>query len=148
MPTFGTWAYSVDRAATIRAYSAVEQGGADTCLCAGCRNFRLARADVFPTAFLALLEELGIDPRKDSEVTHITSVGPGLHEYGGWFHFIGALEETGDFPPVELDETFSTWMCQATAPRLSSLDGFPAVQLEFYAKSVPWLLPESELWVM
>jgi hypothetical protein len=35
-------------------------------------------------------------------------------------------------------------MCNATAPRLATLAGLPAVQLEFHAEGVPWLLDEPE----
>lgn len=144
MLTFGDWSYSLDRDATLEAYQVVEHGGSETCECAGCRNFLLARAKVFPASFLALLDQLGIDPLKDSEVYHNGRILPGRHDYGGWFHFVGTLQETGDFPPVYLDEDFSVWMCRASAPRLDSLKSSPVVQLEFHAKSVPWLLSEPE----
>jgi hypothetical protein len=35
-------------------------------------------------------------------------------------------------------------MCRAGAPRLASLEGLAAVQLEFHAEGVPWLLNEPE----
>ena len=56
MSSFGQWKYTADREATILAYGRTERGGADTCDCAGCRNFRVARAGSFPAGFLALLE--------------------------------------------------------------------------------------------
>ncbi len=121
MPTFDNWTYSLDREATVKAYQAVSHGGAETCDCAGCRNFVLARATVFPVSFLALLDYLGIDCLKDGEAYHNGRISPGRHDYGGWFHFIGTLHETGDFPPAYLDKGFSVWMCRASAPRLSSL---------------------------
>ena len=145
MPDFGRWKYSVDRDATIRAYGQTDHGGADTCDCAGCRNFRLARAQVFPADFLALLDELGIDPLKDAEVYHVARRAAGGHVYGGWYHFVGTLEETGDFPSVCLGDDFRVWMSHASAPRLPSLKEKPVVQLEFDARPVPWLLDEEEL---
>jgi hypothetical protein len=51
MSSFGQWKYTADRDATILAYGRTERGGADTCNCAGCRNFRVARADSFPADF-------------------------------------------------------------------------------------------------
>lgn len=145
MAAFGQWRYSVDRDATISAHLQTERGGADTCDCSGCRNFRLARAQVFPAKFLALLYRLGIDPLKDSEVFQHARLAPGRHSYGGWYHFIGTLDETGDFPPVDFGGSFSVWMCRAEAPRLWSLQGKSVVQLEFLAETVPWLLDEEEL---
>jgi hypothetical protein len=145
MPSLGDWAYSLDRDATVAAYRVVERGGAETCECAGCRNFVLARTKVFPAPFLIFLDQLGIDPSKDGEVYHVRRISPGRHGYGGWYHFVGSLDETGDFPPVHFDEGFSVWMCGASAPRLISLNDLPVVQLEFSAESVPWLLSEPEL---
>jgi len=144
MPTFGRWKYGVDREATLHAYAQVERGGSARCDCAGCRNFRLARARVFPAEFLALLDSLGIDPVKDAEVYRGGRVETDTHQYGGWYHFVGSLEETGDFPTVDFGGGFSAWMCRATAPSLSSLKALPTVQVEFLATAVPWLLDEPE----
>jgi hypothetical protein len=126
------------------AYRQAERGWVDRCDCIWCRNFRLARAQVFPAEFLALLNQLGIDPKKDGEVYHLGQLAPGRHVHGGWYHFIGTLDETGDFPVVGFGAGFSVWMCLASAPRLPSLKGLPVVQLEFYCEFVPWLLNEPE----
>jgi hypothetical protein len=143
MANLGQWKYSADRDATILAYSRAERGWADTCDCADCRNFRVARARAFPAEFLSLLGQLGIDPRKDAEVYHNARLAPGRHDYGGWYHFIGTLDETGDFPPVDLGGGFTVWMCRAAAPRLPSLKGKLTVQVEFHADAVPcyWMSP-------
>jgi hypothetical protein len=91
-----------------------------------------------------LLDKLGVDPRKDAEVFHYARLAPGRHDYGGWYHFVGTLDQTGDFPPVDLGDGFSVWMQHASTPRLPSLDGMQVVQVEFNAKAVPWLLDEPE----
>ena len=142
---FGEWEYSPDHDATIVAYRRAKLGGADSCGCNGCRNFGAAREHVFPDAFLALLEQLGIDPRKDAEVYHCVRLGPGRHSYSGWFHFVGTLDKTGDFVHVDFGPDFKAWMCRATAPRLPTLKDKSVVQLEFDAEGVPWLLDEPEL---
>ena len=144
MPRFGQWTYSHDRAATISAYGRVERGDADTCTCIYCRNFCTAREQVFPAKFIKLLDDLGIDPRKDAEVYYNCRLAPGCHFYAGWYHFVGTLKETGDFPVVDFGGGFSAWMCSAHAPRLASLKELSVVQLEFSAESVPWLLDEPE----
>jgi hypothetical protein len=144
MARFGQWAFSTDRDATRLAYGRVERGGVDTCNCADCRNFRVARARAFPAEFLSLLDQLGIDPCKDAEVYRNARLAPGRHDYGGWYHFIGTLDQTGDFPPVDFGDGFSVWMCRASAPRLPSLEGMPVVQVEFHAQAVPWLLDEPQ----
>jgi hypothetical protein len=146
MASFGQWKYTADRDATILAYSRAERGWVDKCDCVPCKNFRVARAQALPAKFLALLDELGIDPRKDGEVYYNARLAPGRHCYGGWYHFIGTLDETGDFPVVDLGDGFTAWMCRAYTPTLPSLKGMPAVQVEFLAKAVPWLLDEPAEW--
>jgi hypothetical protein len=144
MAVFGCWQYTVDRPATVRAYAQAERGGVDTCDCDYCLNFRPTRPEVFPAAFLALLEELGIDPYKDGEIYQNVRLAPGRHAYAGWYHFVGTLDQTGDFPMVELGDGFTAWMCNGTAPRLPTLHGLPAVELGFSTDRVPWLLGEPE----
>jgi len=145
MSDFDEWKYRADRDATILAYGRIERGGADTCDCAGCRNFRAARDDCFPPEFIALLAQLGIDPRKDAEVYHNARIAPGCHDYGGWYHFIGTIDDIGESPSVQLGPGFSVWMRPASAPRLRSLEGKQVVQLEFHAEAVPWRLDEIEI---
>jgi putative endonuclease len=145
MSSFGEWKYIADRDATIIAYRRAERGGADTCDCVRCRNFRVARAHVFSDKFLTLLDRLGIDPPKDAEVYHNARLTAGRHNYDGWYRFIGSLDETGDFPPIGLGDGFTMRMCHASAPRLPSLEGAPVVQIEFDSETVPWLLDEPEL---
>ena len=93
--------------------------------------------------FLTLLDELGIDPSKEAEVYYNARLAPDRHCYGGWFHFIGTLEESGD--AVEFGDGFRAWLCRASAPRLDPFKDQPAVQLEFIAEAVPWLLDELAL---
>ena len=100
----------------------------------------MARERVFPPSFIDLLSALGIDPTKDGEIYHTARASPGKHLYGGWFHFVGSLEVTGDFPPVEMGDNFTVWMCRNSAPSLPELKGMPLVQLELSAEAVPWCL--------
>jgi len=143
LTNFAQWQYTVDVAATTAAHARATHGGSESCECNGCRNFRLVRSQVYPAEFIALLESMGIDPRKDGEVYHNGSIAPGLHDYGGWFHFIGELEVTGDFPVVPMGDNFSVWLQRRSAPGLSTLKEFPLVQVEFHATRVPWILNET-----
>ena len=86
---FGEWQFTLDREATVGAYAKEEAGGSDTCTCIWCRNFRLVRDRVYPPAFLAFLDSVGIDPKKDGEIYHNGELLPGAHFYAGWFHFVG-----------------------------------------------------------
>ena len=144
MAAFGDWEFTVDRDATVAAYARAERGGSDSCSCSGCRNFSAARARIYPPQFLALLESLGIDSRRDGEVFQNAQLAPGRHDYGGWFHFIGTLEKTGDFPVVSLAEGFTAWLQRKNAPELECLKGLPLVELGFHSTNVPWVLDEKE----
>lgn len=126
------------------AYSRVERGNAETCTCDGCRNFVVVRDRVFPADFVRLLDSLGIDPHKDGEVYRNGQVSSGRHDYGGWFHFVGTLDRTGNFPAVDFRDGFTAWMCHASAPALETLKGQALVQLEFHSTNVPWALAEPE----
>jgi hypothetical protein len=144
MAALGEWLFMCDRKATADAYTRAQAGGADTCACDCCRNFVAVRDSVFPGAFLTLLDSLGIDPHKDGEVYHNGRLAPGRHDYGGWFHFVGSLDRTGDFPVVDLGDGFTVWLRRKCAPELEALKGHPLVELEFHTPNVPWGLNEPE----
>jgi hypothetical protein len=140
---FGEWEFTCNVQATVDAYARIEAGGSDTCTCIWCRNFRLVRDRIYPQPFLTLLESVGIDSRKDGEVYHNGEIEPGKHYYAGWFHFIGSLDKTGDFPVVRFAPGFSAYLCRKGAPELSVLKGLSLVQVEFQAEHVPWVLAEK-----
>jgi hypothetical protein len=143
LATFGEWEFICDREATVAAYALAVEGGSDTCTCIWCRNFRVVRDRVYPTAFVEFLGSLGIDPRKDGEIYHNGEIEPGKHHYGGWFHFVGSLKKTGDFPMVEMEPRFKVWLSGKSAPELTSLKGLSLVQVEIQAEAVPWVLDEA-----
>jgi hypothetical protein len=140
MAAFGEWEFNCDRQATADAYAGATRGDSERCSCNGCRNFVAARSQVFPKAFIEFLDSLGIDSRKDGEVYHNAQLPSGLHDYGGWFHFVGTLNKTGDFPMIELAPGFSVWLCKSSAPPLAALAGLPLVEVQFHAEMVPWML--------
>ena len=137
--------WTVDREATARAYADAPKGGADKCDCAGCRNFRVARQQAFPADFLAFLEELGVDFRKEGETFHCGRAEPGRHRYGGWYHFIGRLEASAENSTVAFGPDFEASLNRANSPRLSSLGDADLVEVNFFSHAVPWLLDEPEL---
>lgn len=144
MTTFGNWTYTCDRTATVQAYAQAITGNVNKCTCDGCRNFVLVRDEVFPSAYVELLHSLGIDPHKDGEIYRNGRLAQGQHDYAGWFHFIGSLDRTGDFPAVELGDGFTAWLCTGSAPGIPPLKGKPLVHLEFHSTNVPWRLAEPE----
>lgn len=131
-------------------------GGADTCGCAGCRNFKSARGHAYPPEFLTLLKSLGVDPLKDAEVFHMGwDEATAGHQYGGWFHFVGRLESNNTCPPdregqvIMLDQLTPHLQFAlsraAGEPGLLGVDSEDLIHLEFYASGVPWVLDEDEI---
>jgi hypothetical protein len=145
MAEFGQWRYTVDRTATADAYAREAAGGAQKCTCTGCRNFVVARDEILPARFVEFLNTLGVDSTKDAEVYHSGRIAPGCHHYGGWYHFIGTLDSTGDFAPVDFGNGFTAWLCAAHAPRISTMSDRSVVQVEFSTNRAPWVLDSSEL---
>ena len=136
MLEFGQWRYSADRAATEAAYAREPAGAATTCTCVGCRNFVAVRSQIFPPRFVEFLESLGIDPaKKEAEAYHTARLAPGRHHYGGWYHFIGILEITGDFAPVDFGDGFPL-----VRPRLHNVQpnarGFATQQVTAHSRPI------------
>jgi hypothetical protein len=136
--------FSSDRLATERAYAQAPAGGAETCGCVFCQNYVAVRERLLPEPFVAFLESVGIDSRKEAEAYHNARIGNGKHHDGGWYHFVGQLHETGDFPMTEAGPGFSYYLCRAQCPHLRALDGHNLVEVGFVAESVPWVIDEDE----
>lgn len=133
---------TADNAATREVYARIACGGADTCNCLPCRNFRLARDDAFPPEFRSLLDELGIDYRKELEVYGGEPLPGGRHHYEGWFCFVG--KAYGRAMPVSTPNTATDFMYRIadTAPGPQrEFDGHDVLHLEFRT-TAPWRLEE------
>ena len=145
--------------ATLKGYArrflAFRIGSPESCGCADCLNFAAARDRAYPSAALAIFDQLGIDSHKESEIWHTHRDESGLHHYGGFFHFIGAIESgrdvmvkmsgygTYDFETI--GEHFEWGLASDTALVPNSFAGAPVTQFEFAAR-IPWVVdaPESD----
>jgi hypothetical protein len=128
-----------DRHAAAEAYSNLPFGDADRCKCVYCRNFAAQRATVYPPAFRAFLDQLGIDPNKEGEVYDMT--GPfedRIRPTGGWFYFVGELIEKGE-KLIQVGD-FQYWF-QPSFPDSPVVFGKQVAAVEFSAQ-VPWVLDE------
>lgn len=152
----GRWTLRVDVEATRAAYAAVPAGGTDRCRCEQCVNFERARERAYPPELRALLEELGVDWRKEAEACHLTRLRPGWHLYNGWFHVVAVIESgreawrrVGDSlsePDFErLGDSLQVGISTREHLLPAPFRGRPVVQLELLAE-VPWVLgiPEPE----
>lgn len=88
---FREWEFEVDKLLTKQTYEKTFAGGSDTCICNDCKNYVSFRDNVFPEEVQNLFHDLGIDYRKEVEITTYEVLPNGLHHIGGWFHFKGKI---------------------------------------------------------
>ena len=89
---FKEWEFIVDRELTKFTYDNVDLGGPESCGCNECKNFANNREDIYPEEIKKLLDQLGINYKKESEICYYCRLTEGLHYYGGWFHFKGEFK--------------------------------------------------------
>lgn len=77
-------------------YQRIRQGDNERCTCAPCISYIQYRERVYSPEFRALLLQLGVDWRRDSEVHYIGKASAGPELYGGCFHFVGNIRQAGD----------------------------------------------------
>ena len=138
-----------DRSATAEAYRRMPKGGAESCGCEPCQNWVLTRQRLMPSAFVSLLDRFGVSPDRDAEVYHNCRLDSGLHDYGGWYHFVGRMSGATswirNFEGAAL-EPFEIRLRDQHDIVSDAFAGCSIVQLDFHA-IVPWLsdLPEPEV---
>ena len=85
------WVFEVDLESTIDTYVTVLESGADNCVCEYCKNYVAFRSNVFPKEILDLFQQIGIDSRKEVEITTWEELPNRFQRIGGWFHFKGRV---------------------------------------------------------
>ena len=149
---FKDWTFEVDKELTEKTYNNTPNGGADTCVCNDCKNYVAYREKVFPKEILAFFNEVGIDFRKEVEITTWQVRSNGLYHIGGWFHFKGILL-TGKNYRVPFSPTGYTYDLTFIADNFSI--GFaPGNDLTFFEENnglvqvefdtnIPWVINKS-----
>lgn len=139
--TYRDWIFDCDVESTREAYTSITAGGVETCLCAECRNFLAQRTSAFPSEVLDLFNQLGVDWKRDAETYQMARLEPGIHLYGGWFHFVGTIlkEPSG---PATLDN-FTIDFLPNNALAAKVFEHQSLVQVEITVK-LPWVLSEAE----
>lgn len=138
----GPWRIWHDAGLTKKTYVQVAVGSAERCGCTECANFAVARERAFPKKALQLFEKLGIDYKKEAEVYYKAPLEPGLHLYGGWFNFVGGVEQGEE----DLYQVAAGCQLEITSdPALipSVFANQPVVQIEFNVQ-VPWVVELRE----
>lgn len=148
---FKNWELIADEISTTLTYVNAEIGSADSCVCNECKNYATYRDNVFPQEVRQLFLELGIDYKKESEVTRLIKLKNGLHLYSGWFHYKGNFNGANCEIPMaqngftldltEITENFKIGF------RISNTLSFfedksNLVQVEFETE-IPWVIDNS-----
>ena len=140
--SYRDWIFDCDVEATHKTYETILAGGVEKCGCAGCKNFLAQRESVFPVEIMKLFEDLGVNYKRDAEIYHVTRLQPGLHQYGGWFHFIGNIVKQ-PAGPANLNR-FTIDFVSHNSLAAEAFANHPLVQIEITAE-IPWVLTEEEL---
>ena len=146
------WEFIVDKELTKKTYDKIEFGSSDICECIHCKNFAFNKEDNFPTEIKNLLNDLGIDFKKECEAWHYYKDDLGRHCYSGWFHFKGKFKGKSLSAPTK--ETSTSYDLTPITDNFSlgflyddSLTYFEnnenLVQVEFDTK-INWRIDETE----
>ena len=149
---FRDWIFEVDKALTEKTYGNISSGGADNCGCNDCKNYVTYRDSVFPAEIVELFNDLGMDYRKEVEVTHYETIPNGLHHIGGWFHFKGRVLKGKDyrvllplgghtFDLTKITDIFSIGFAEGSDLTFFE-DKTGLVQIEFDT-SIPWIIDKT-----
>ncbi len=86
---YRNWELYSDRDITEQTYNEFKYSGAESCGCHYCKNFIVQRETAFPNEIKELLTNLGIDYKKEIDVSEFARLENGLHYYNGWFQYKG-----------------------------------------------------------
>ncbi|WP_181306524.1 hypothetical protein [Rufibacter sp. XAAS-G3-1] len=146
--SFRDWKLNADKELTAQTYLEFEHSSAESCGCDYCKNFVEQREQIFPEEVKKLFSNLGIDFKKEIEVSEFAKLENGLHYYSGWFHFKGDFEGKDCTVPLQngghtLELTSITENFSIGFRRDSALTPFKdtdrIVQIEFDC-NIPWVL--------
>lgn len=147
------WRIYYDKNATQKAYDGIDQGCSEECGCDHCQNFIEMRQSVYPKKVLNIFQDMGIDYNKESEVFHLYRTTQGLHDYGGWFLFIGSVECIDSIQKnederlthyVEVGQNFSwSFSNNEDTPHHKVFNGSQLALVHFSVK-VPWVIKAEE----
>jgi len=127
--------------ATRERYSAVE-GSIAHCACPYCENYRLVREAIYPSEFLALLVQLGVDYRKETELTHHFGEDENVHfghSADGHYALVGRVLDGAQGAARELTGPFEFWIdanAQSPSGGVSGNEA-TAVHLHFFVSEIP-----------
>lgn len=146
--TLGAWTVEVDIERTKEFYDKYHFITED-CECVYCANYVKA-CDKFPQDIKDLFSSLGIDPRKEGEISHYIENTDGTHLYGAFYHVVGRVIEGPELwmPTQEDSEVSSPNFVEVnkivlgfTEDLVMVPEGFPLPSIQFEIEvNIPWFL--------
>jgi len=152
--TYKDWRFEVEYNRTKEVYDNIEMGSPEGCECNDCKNFSANRENMYPTEIKELLEQFGVDYKKESEICHYCKLENGKHFYGGWFHFKGKIIEGIDckvnlpnggstFDTIPINENFQIgFMKGSDLSFFDKEESKDLIQIEFLANS-DWVIDKN-----
>ena len=89
------WEFTADVETTKTTYKNVSIASAEASESIEGVNFAKQREKIYPQEIKDLFTSLGIDYKKETEVSHHKVLDDGQHVYTGWFHFKGDFSGPG-----------------------------------------------------
>jgi len=138
------WTFDVDKALTEQTYKSISGSGADTCGCNDCKNYVAYRDKVFPKEIIDLFNRLGIDFKKEVEITNWETL-PQFHFKGqvltgkNYCVPLPAGGHTFDLTPIT--DNFSIGFAEGNDLTFFE-DKTGLVQVAFDTK-IPWVIDKS-----
>lgn len=118
----------------------------EDCCCAYCTYYTLA-CDEFSPEIKNLFNLLGIDPRKEGEISEYMVNEDGTHLYGAFYHIVGKIIDAPQlYTPTNSENEFSTLNLNRIEIGFSEEldlipDSFPKPTVQFEIQlNIPWLL--------
>ena len=133
---------------TEQTYKELEHSGAESCGCDYCKNFIEQREKVFPDEIRELFAKLGIDYKKEIDVSEFARLENGLHFYNGWFQFKGDFKGKDCTVPLpnggyitdmtKITDTFSIgFRYGSSLTPFKEIEGLVQIEFDCY---LPWIL--------
>lgn len=149
---FKEWELEFERLLTEQTYKDISESGAETCNCNDCKNYIANRDKVFPFEVLELFKNLGVDYKKEVEITSYEILENGLHHIGGWFHFKGQVKNGKDYKIqlsnggytidlTKIEENFEIGFSKGNDLTFFN-DKNGLVQIEFMT-NIPWIIDKK-----
>jgi len=141
---YNGWKIEYDDYSTRKIYKSLT-GEPEDCVCNNCKNFILARENFYPEDFKKVLNQLGIDSKKEAELCYFQRIKPRWHHYSGCFFFVGNILKRPQFvydTTYEQVPEFKNFAWTFTTDKYLIPDAFgenPGVQLQ-WTGLVPWVI--------